>query len=124
MTALEIMAAACAAAEERGLRADGYGETATIQTAAQPGGFHRAGSCCAPDAVPQQTDAPHLSFHPSLTQEQRQDLLERFNERAAIAEFDDGLSRAEAEKEAWRLIETCKTSVQAKIRAPSSGEIP
>ena len=71
---------------------------------------------CGPDTVSRGTlryKAPKGTMTPALLDGMRQhkaalhDLVEAFEERAAIAEYCGGLTRAAAEREAWSLLEAC-----------------
>jgi hypothetical protein len=53
-----------------------------------------------PDAQAEESDVPRAE--PNETD--REALLDRFEERAAIMEFDGGLSREEAEHRAWESV--------------------
>lgn len=105
MTALAIMEAACVAVVGRSSPTDLHRRDETIRETGHDGGNNPAARSRTPEAIPQWPGTAHFTFHPSLSREQREDILEWLNERAAIAEFDGGLSRAEAERDAWRLIQ-------------------
>ena len=64
-----------------------------------------------PDGVHIHVDAPAGVLTDELRQALRQhkeallDIAEWYKERAGLLEYDGGLSRAEAEREAWKYVE-------------------
>ncbi|WPL15983.1 hypothetical protein Thiowin_00913 [Thiorhodovibrio winogradskyi] len=90
MTALEIMDAACVSAEGRSFQAGCSSGDLAIGAVFHHRGAVYAKSDSTSEALPPQSDLAHFLFHSSLSQEQREDIPERFHERAAITEFDGG----------------------------------